>query len=146
MSSSAVKPLTRTIDEAERLIVRLNAGAERLAEAISYEQTLHWFLTTAQEELETAESEVIHAAMLQAQNKLGPLHGIAPTSKAYDHAVKTLLGQRHQDALSHLYDEVQHLGMEYCNAQIDRAQAETHFAAIKQAADLKVMILRAASL
>ncbi len=145
MINSAVNVWARTIDEAEGLIVQLNAGAERLAEAISYEQTLYWFLKTAQEELQTAESKTIHEAMLQAQNKLGPLNGIATTSKAYDHAVKTLLGQRHQDGLSHLYDEVQRLKMEYCNARIDRAQAETHFAAMQRAADLKAMILRVAS-
>lgn len=142
----ATNPMTQTIDEAENIIVQLNSEANRLAETITYEQTVYGLLKTAQEGLESAESEMITEAVMLAQNKEGPLAGIATTSKAYDHALKTLVAQHRRDGLAHLHAEVQKLEIEHINAKIDRQQAEAHFSAIKRVAELKTAILRAGSM
>lgn len=146
MSIYAANPMTQTIDEAENIIIQLNAEANRLAETIAYEQTVYGLLKSAQEGLEDAESEAITEAVMLAQNKEGPLAGIATTSKAYDHALKTLVAGHRRDRLAHLHAEVQKLEIEHVNARIDRQQAETHFSALKRVAELKAQILRAGSM
>lgn len=146
MTIYAANPMTQTIDEAENIIVQLNSEANRLAETIAYEQTVHGLLKSAQDGLDAAESEAITEAVMLAQNKEGPLAGIATTSKAYDHALKTLVAKHRQNGLGHMYEEVQRLEIEYANAKIDRQQAETRFSALKRVAELKAQILRAGSM
>jgi hypothetical protein len=138
-----LNPMAITIQEAENLIVTLNASANRYAETIAYEQSVYGLLKSAQEDLDAAESEVINEAVIQALDKTGPLAGIATTSKAYDHALKTLLGNARSNLLSHLHAEVQRLRLEHQQAQIDRQQAEIHFSAVRNATKVKAAILEA---
>lgn len=135
----------RAVEDAERMIDEVKDAAAALQSAIEAETRLRRVFKEAELALEQAEADIVYEAEINAQNKMGPLAGIAKTSPAYKAAVTKLISQaRGKDGqVSGAAQQVGSLQAQYDQAQIEREQASVHFSACKHAADLKAAILKA---
>jgi hypothetical protein len=133
------------VNESESMITNLMDAANQLQRTIETETHLHRMLKEAEQALETAEAEVLYEAEIAAQDKHGPLAGIAKTSATYKAALTNLLAQvrRNGGPIGELTRQVDSLRVRLDQAQIEREQAAVHFSAYKHAADLKASVLRA---
>ncbi|GIV73506.1 hypothetical protein [Caldilinea sp.] len=133
------------VNESEDMIRELMAAADRLAAAIEAETTIRRMLKEAEQGLEAAEAELIYDLELQAQDKAGPLAGLAKTGPAYKAALTNVLAQERQNGgpLGDLSRQVEQLRTQLDQAQIEREQMAVHFSACKHAADLKAAVLKA---
>lgn len=135
--------LNTLIGEAEDLAKLLLTQADELALAIDRETTLKRELKEAEQALSESEAEYIVDAEMQAQAKVGPLAGLAKTSKAYVASCEVLVADARRNGLQSLHERVHALRIETTNAQIAREQHAVRFTALKHAADLRTAILNA---
>jgi hypothetical protein len=140
MNHNHLKPI---LDECNGLIERIAATAEELAAAISADISFKRQLREAEEALSQREAEYITEAVILAQQKQGPLAGIATTSPAFKAACETLVASAHQNGISLHYRQVISLRAQADDAQARREILGTRFSAIKHAADLRSAMLNA---
>jgi hypothetical protein len=135
------------VHESESMIDQLMGVAERLERAIESKTHLRQMLKEAEQALETAEAEVLYEAEIAAQDKYGPLAGIAKTSAAYKVAITKLLADERKNAgpLGELTRQVSDLRVRLDQAQIEREQASVHFSACKHAAKYTQLCSNAAN-
>ncbi|GIV82674.1 MAG: hypothetical protein KatS3mg051_2028 [Anaerolineae bacterium] len=91
------KLIESSVHEAEGMIRELMTAADRLAAAIEAETTIRRMLKEAEQSLEAAEAELVYDLELQAQDKAGPLAGLAKTGPAYKAALTNVLAQERQN-------------------------------------------------
>ncbi|MBX3050794.1 MAG: hypothetical protein KF753_04930 [Caldilineaceae bacterium] len=133
-----------SITEGEDIITALHTATAELCDAIESDVTIRRMLKEAEADLSAAESEIVAEANIEAQNKEGPLAGIATTSKAYAYALENLLSNYHTTNSNKV--AIRRLQTDADNASIAREQAQVKFSAVKHAADLKAAIIRAIAL
>lgn len=131
------------IDQCDELLTRLDATAEELAAAISSDISFKRQLREAEETLSQREAEYITEAVMQAQQKQGPLAGIATTSPAFKAACEKLVANAYQNGISQHYRQVIGLRAQADDAQARREILGTRFSAMKHAADLRTAMLNA---
>ena len=139
------KLVENAVTQSETMISQLMEAADQLERTIEAETHIRRMLKEAEQALENAEAETLYTAEIAAQDKSGPLAGIAKTSATYKAALTNLLAQaRGNDGpMGELARQVDNLRVRLDRAQIEREQAAVHFSACKHAADLKTSVLRA---
>lgn len=141
-----MNPLNTTIEEAEMIIAQLQTASDTLERAIADERQWHSNYRDALDAYETAELEELSEVIVMAQQKEGPLGGIAATSKAYDIALTKLKNDLRKGILAHLWTKAERVRRSYEQSQVELQQAETRFNALRKVADVKTQILRASCL
>lgn len=131
------------LTECNDLLQRLEVTAEELAAAISADISFKRLLSQAEDTLKTREAEYITEAVMQAQQKVGPLAGIATTSPAFKSACETLVAAAHQNGISQHYRQVISLRAQADDAEGRREILGNRFSAIKHAVDLRAAMLNA---
>jgi hypothetical protein len=133
------------VSESESMISQLMSAAEKVQRTIEVETHLSRTLKEAEQALEMAEAEVLYEAEIAAQDKHGPLAGIAKTSPVYKAAINKLLAdeRRNGGQIDALTGQVDDLRVRVDQAQLEHEQAAVQFSACKHAADLKASVLRA---
>jgi hypothetical protein len=114
----------------------------RLNDALAVETMVQRDLARQRRALEQAESEVITLAVTQAQQKVGPLAGVAQTSPAFKDARETVLKMARSEALAPLYKAMQALELQADDASVARQQLENHWHATRTAANVYEAILQ----
>lgn len=141
-----MNPLAKTIDEGEAIISQLTEVSELLESAIADERIWHGHYRDALDNYEVAETEELAEVIVMAQQKEGPLGGIAATSKAYDIALSNLKNNLRKGILAHLWQTVERIRKSYEMSQVELQQAETRFNALRKIADVKTQVLRASTI
>lgn len=136
-------PLAKSVAEAETLLAELLTAAKTLAEANESYSRAKTAADAALETLVTAETELVVAAELQAQNGEGPLAGLAKTSKAYNAALAKVVNDARAGELAELHANVQRLAVVADEAAIAAQRATTLYSGYRHASDLKAAILKA---
>jgi len=139
-------PLNTTIGEAESIIAQMQVASETLEAAIADERQWHSNYRDALDSYETAELEELSEVIVMAQQKEGPLGGIAATSKAYDIALTKLKNDLRKGILAHLWSKAERIRRSYEQSQVELQQAETRFNALRKIADVKTQVLRASTI
>lgn len=139
-------PLAESIAEGDALIERIQIAADDLAARIAEERG--WFakLREAESTYEMTETEALAEIVILATTKDGPLGGVAATSKAYDLLLANQRNQLRTGRLQRLWQSLEYVRRNYEQAQVAMRQAETNFAALRKAVELKASTLRAAAL
>lgn len=141
-----VNPLARTIEESEEIIAQIQVASVELEDAIQREREENSYYRDALENYEVAETEELSECVMMAQQKEGPLGGIAATSKAYDIALTKLKNDLRGGTLAHLWSKADSHRRSHERAKVDLEQAQTRFAALRKIADLKTQVLCASSI
>lgn len=139
-------PLNATIEDAESIIAQLRVASDTLEAAIADERQWHTNYRDALDAYESAETEELAEVVVMAQQKEGPLGGIAATSKAYDIALTKLKNDLRKGILAHLWGKADRIRRSYEQSQIELQQAESRFKALRVVAEVKTQILRASTL
>lgn len=139
-------PLNATIEDAESIIAQLRTASDELEAAIADERQWHSNYRDALEAYETAETEELAEVVVMAQQKEGPLGGIATTSKAYDIALTKLKNELRKGILAHLWSKAERIRRSYEQSQVELQQAETRFTALRKICDVKTQVLRASTI
>lgn len=139
-------PLAESIAEGDALIERIQIAADDLAAKMAEERG--WFakLREAESTYEMTETEALAEIVILATTKDGPLGGVAATSKAYDLLLANQRNQLRMGRLQRLWQSLEYVRRNYEQSQIALRQAETQFAALRKAVELKASTLRAAAL
>lgn len=139
-------PLAETIREGEEIIAHIQAASVELEEAIQHEREENSYYRDALENYEVAETDELSECVIMAQNKEGPLGGIATTSKAYDIALTKLKNDLRLGVLANLWIKAESHRRDHERAKVELEQAQTRFVALRKVADLKTQVLRASAL
>lgn len=139
-------PLNATIEDAESIIAQLRTASDALEAAIADERQWHSNYRDALDSYETAETEELAEVVVMAQQKEGPLGGIAATSKAYDIALTKLKNELRKGILAHLWSKAERIRRSYEQSQVELQQAETRFTALRKICDVKTQVLRASTI
>ena len=139
-------PLNATIEDAESIIAQLRTASDTLEAAIADERQWHANYREASDTYENAEAEELAEVVVMAQQKEGPLGGIAATSKAYDIALTKLKNDLRKGILAHLWGKAERIRRSYEQSQIELEQAQTRFNALRKIADIKTQVLRASTI
>lgn len=139
-------PLAESIEEGNVLIERIQIASDHLQTCIAEERG--WFakLRESESAYEMAEMETVADLITQGQIKEGPLAGLATSSKAYDVVLNYERIKLRTGKLQRLWQSLEYVRRSYEQSQIALRQAETNFAALRKAVELKAAALRAASL
>jgi len=133
-------PLNPTIDEAEDLFDALKSAVDRLEAAINTEAVMRARAKDAEESLSADVDEVLLGEILLKEGAFA----LAPSSKAYELAMKARVASlRTSEQFAGQYIAAKRARTEADNAKSELDQAQAAFSAVKHAADLKAMILRA---
>lgn len=144
-STMMIRNVEQYVRDVEDLMTALQDAEGTLETAIARERLAFQRLQEVSRALKAHEAEAVMAASMEAAQKVGPLAGIAKTSKEYDFALTTLLQRERANGLAHLYADVERLTVEHVNAEIAREQAVTRFSAVRHASDLLAALLTAMS-
>lgn len=140
-------PLQSTINDAEQIIARVDDIAAELETCIAAERKWLGHYRDALENYEHAELEALaEVVTMAAVAKEGPLGGIAASSKAYDIILNNLKNQLRRNQLAELWRTVDNLKRSYEIAQVELAQVETRFKALRTVAEVKTQVLRASTI
>lgn len=139
-------PLNTTIEEAESIIAQMQTASDTLERAIADERQWYSNYRDALDAYETAELEELSEAVVMAQQKEGPLGGIAATSKAYDIVLSDLKNDLRKGVLAHLWTKAERIRRSYEQSQVELQQSETRFNALRKIADVKTQVLRASTI
>lgn len=133
-------PLNPTIEEAEDLIDALKASVDRLERAINTESVMRARAKDAEESLDADIDETLLGEIILKEGAFS----LAPSSDAYKVAMKVRRNQlRFSDQFAVQFNSAKRARTEADNARSELDQAQAAFSAVKHAADLKAMILRA---
>jgi hypothetical protein len=143
---AVMNPLAETISEGESLIERIRIASEHLESCIADERAWYANVKEAEATYEIAETEALAEAVILAQAKEGPLGGIAATSKAYDILLTKLKNDLRAGKLQRQWQSLERIRRSYELSLVDLRQAETQFASLRKAVELKAAVLRAAAL
>lgn len=143
---SIANPLADTIREGEDIIAQLRDACDDVQEAIAEERQWYEAYRKLQDQYEAAETEELAEIIVMAQQKEGPLGGIAATSKAYDICLTNLKNSLRRGVLAHLWDKAENARRSYEQAQIVLSQAEARFKAMRVIAEIKTQVLRASTI
>lgn len=141
-----MNPLKTTIREGEDIIAQLLVASDTLESAIADERQWQTNYREALDAYESAETEELAEVVVMAQQKEGPLGGIAATSKAYDIALTKLKNDLRKGILAHLWSKAERIRRSYEQSQIELEQAQTRFNALRKIADIKTQVLRASTI
>ncbi len=139
-------PLNTTIEEAESIIAQMQTASETLEAAIADERQWYSNYRDALDAYEVAELEELSEAVVMAQQKEGPLGGIAATSKAYDIVLSDLKNDLRKGVLAHLWTKAERIRRSYEQSQVELQQSETRFNALRKICDVKTQVLRASTI
>lgn len=128
--------------EALEIVHSFAALTQRLNDALAVETTLQRELARKRKAIEQAESEIITSAVIDAQQKTGPLAGVAQTSPAFKDARETVLTLARRGALKPLHAALQEIEIQVDDAMIARQQIENHWHATRTAANVYEAILQ----
>lgn len=137
--------LDTLIGESEELATQLLRQADELAAAIEADVTARRQLRDAEQTLNEAEAGYLVDAETQAQEKQGPLAGLAKSSAAYKAACETLIAGARQNGLRDQFTQVTALRHAADATQIAREQQSARFTALKHIAELRTAMLHALS-
>jgi hypothetical protein len=141
-----VNPLADTIREGEEIIEQLQEAADNLTEAIRIERDARARFKDAQDHYDMAEYDAIAESVIMGQSKEGPLAGIAVSGKGYDIVLTKLKNDLKRGDLFPLANDLDRYRRSYELAQVQLAQAETRFNALRKIAEIKANVLRAATI
>lgn len=128
--------------EALEVIRTFGNLTQRLNDALAVETMLQRELARQRRTLDQAESEIVTEAVIQAQQKQGPLAGVAQTSPAFKDAREALLTLARRSSLKALYNALQHLEIQVDDANVARQQLENSWHATRTAASVYEAILQ----
>lgn len=141
-----VNPLAESIREGEDIIYQLQEAADNLSEAIRIEREARSRCKDAQDTYDMAENEQLAEIVVQAIAKDGPLGGIPVSGKGYEIVLTKI---RNDLKRGTLFDQANNLDIyrrAYESAQVELAQCETRFNALRKMAEVKANVLRASSI
>jgi hypothetical protein len=141
-----MNPLQTTIEEGEEIIARLSDAAARVERAISDEREWYTRCKDAETAYEVAETDALADIIIMAQQKEGPLAGVAATSKAYDILLSNLKNQLRSGKLAASWQAVERMRRQYDAAKTELEQAQTIFTSMRKVADIKTQVLRASTI
>lgn len=141
-----VNPLAETIRESEEIIFQLQKAADNLNEAIRLERQAYKHYNDAEETYEMAEYDKLSEVVMMAQQKEGPLAGIAVSGKGYDIALTKLKNDLRRGVLQESYIDLDIYRRAYEARKSDLEQAQTTFNALRKIADVKTQVLRASTI
>lgn len=143
MTIQTNKPANASLTtEALEIVRTFSTLTQRLNDALAVETMLQRELARQRRALEQAESEVVTEAVMQAQQKLGPLAGVAQTSPSFKDAREALLTLARRGALKGLYNALQQLEIQADDALVGRQQIENSWHATRVAASVYEAILQ----
>jgi hypothetical protein len=141
-----MNPLAATINEGEEIIARLNETSEQLEACIADERSWHTRCKDALDAYEVAETEELAEVVIMAHQKEGPLGGIAVSGKGYDIVLTKLKNDLRKGKLAHLWASAERIRRSYEMSQVELAQVEARFKALRIAAEVKTQVLRASTI
>lgn len=141
-----VNPLAETIREGEDIIAQMQVASVELEEAIQRRAEIFGRYRDALENYEVAETDELAEVVVMAQQKEGPLGGIATTSKAYDIALTKLKNDLRKGIFAELWGIADRYRRAHDQAQVELEQAQTRFNALRKIADVKTQVLRASTI
>jgi hypothetical protein len=145
-SFAIMNPLQKTIEESETIILQMQEASDDLQTAIADERGWYEAYRKLLEVYEAAETEELAEVIVMAQQKEGPLAGIAVSGKGYEIALNNLKNNLRNGTLAHLWDKAENARRSYQQAQVALQQAETRFNALRKICDLKTQVLRASTI
>lgn len=136
-------PLNPLIDEAEDILGALKSAVDRLEQAINTESIMRARAKDAEESLNVDIDEALMGEIVLKEGTFS----LAPSSDAYKLAMKVRAASlRTSEQFAGQYIAAKRARTEADNARSEMEQAQAAFSAVKHAADLKAMILRASVL
>lgn len=141
-----VNPLAETIRESEEIIYLMQEAADNLNEAIRLEREAYSRYNDAKDAYEMAEYDELSEVVMMAQQKEGPLAGIAVSGKGYDIALNKLKNDLKRGIFQKAYVDLDRYRRAYESAQTELATAQTRFNALRKICDVKAMVLRASTI
>lgn len=131
--------IQQLVEDAQRLLGTLQRTGMELSDAIGEETGVKARYREAADYAKLQDALCVVDAEAAAAEKLGPLAGIAKTSKAYDYALQVVLDEGRKG--KQLFSDVADLRSEMEQAEARREQAATKFSAAKAASNLMGHIL-----
>lgn len=141
-----VNPLAETIRESEEVIYMIQEASDNLNEAIRLEREAYGRYNDAKETYEMAEYDELSEVVMLAQQKDGPLAGIAVSGKGYEIALTKLKNDLKRGKLQQAYVDLDRYRRAYEIAKTDLEQTQTRFNALRKICDVKAMVLRASTI
>lgn len=139
-------PLATTIKESESIIQQLQQFSELLENAINEARENQGFYRDALDAYTMAETEELYEVVMMAQQKEGPLAGLATSSEAYKIAMSHLKNNLRMGILAHFWQDAERYRQAHEMTQVELEQANTRFSALRRIAELKAQILRASTI
>ena len=141
-----MNPLQKTIEEGEEIIRQILEAADALEACIVDEQTWRARWREATDTYEVAETDELAEVIILAQQKEGPLAGIAVSGKGHDIILTKLKNDLKSGKLARLWNSAENTRRNCELAKLDLQRAEERFNALRKVADIKTAVLKASSI
>lgn len=133
------------IQDALSTVETLHATVDALNEVVEAEAHFARAAAEIADELSVEQSQLVYTVEMQAQDKTGPLAGLAKTSKAYGAALDVLWAKECSNggAAGKLTAKLKQAQRDLDDAKVERQQLQNKLSALRHVSDLQTAILNA---